>query len=85
MASGPIFQTTVRLELPVWVRRPNVKDDSLVETVSQLMCEGEKKERWNRGGRSFMAFLATREIHTHFGESVDGCCSSKIALLWYQG
>lgn len=43
MASGPVFQTTVRLELPVRVRRSIVKDDSLVEIVSQLLCEGEKE------------------------------------------
>lgn len=43
MASGPVFQTMVRLELPVWVSRSVVKDDSLVEIVSQLLCEGKKE------------------------------------------
>lgn len=42
MAGGPVFQTTVRLELPVQVRRSIVKDDSLVEVVSQLLCVGKK-------------------------------------------
>ena len=52
MASGRVFQTTVRLQLPVWVRRPIVKDDSLVEIVSQLRCEGKKEEGgWNKRGK----------------------------------
>lgn len=52
MASGPVFQTTVRLQLPVRVRRPIVKDDSLVEIVSQLLCEGKKEDGgWKKEGK----------------------------------
>lgn len=50
MASGPVFQTMVRLELPVWVSRSVVKDDSLVEIVSQLLCEGKKEGVGGGGG-----------------------------------
>ena len=51
MASGPVFQTAVRLELPVWVRRSIVKDDSLVETFHSS-CVKVRKEEWvvGRGG-----------------------------------
>lgn len=66
MASGPVFQTMLRLELPVWVRRSIVKDDSLVEIVSQQPCEGKKEGLrglavgGGEGDRSSTAFFASQ-------------------------
>lgn len=49
---GPVFQATVRLELPVQVRRSIVKDDSCVEIVSRRRVKVRGKER---GKRTFAA------------------------------
>lgn len=57
MAGGPVFHTALRFGLPVQVRRSIVKDDSLVDIVSQLLCEG-KKEGWEKGKKGLHSDLS---------------------------
>lgn len=64
MASGPVFQTTLRLELPVWIRRSIVKDDGLVEIVSQQPCEG-KKEGIGGGGAGLLQPSSHLKVKFH--------------------
>ncbi len=58
---GPYFKQGLRLELPVWVRRSIVKDDSLVEIVPQQLCEGKQEGERGRRRRSFHNVLSIPE------------------------